>query len=76
MLLYLLEEVTIFYHSHFSDYVSSLEAKRLYTDAAEQLKRYLLHCKDPRKERFMRESLAVHVLLMPGDFSWILRTMT
>ena len=45
-------------HSHFTDYVSSLEAKRLYTDAAEQLKRYLLHCKDPRKERFIRENLA------------------
>ena len=45
-------------HSHFNDYVSSLEALRLYTDAAEQLKRYLLHCKDPRKERFIRENLA------------------
>ena len=45
--------------NHFSSYVSSVSAVCFCCDSAEELKKYLLYGKDPRKERFMRESLAV-----------------
>ncbi|MDJ0592320.1 MAG: ParM/StbA family protein [Pleurocapsa sp. MO_226.B13] len=40
------------------NYARSNEAESLYTDSAEQLKKYLLWCDVPGKERFMRDSLA------------------
>ena len=45
--------------AHFSGYVNSLSAKCFGCDSANELKKYLLYGKDPRKERFMKESLAV-----------------
>ncbi|MDJ0567761.1 MAG: ParM/StbA family protein [Pleurocapsa sp. MO_192.B19] len=46
-------------HSYFTDYVRFLEAESLYTDSAKQLKKYLLWCDVPGKERFMRSNLAL-----------------
>lgn len=54
--------------SHFSSYVNSVSAKCLNTDSANELKRYLLYGKDPRKERFMRDSLAVRFADVWGFF--------
>lgn len=45
--------------SHFFSYVDSVSAKCFGCDSANELKKYLLYGKDPRKERFMKESLAV-----------------
>ena len=46
-------------HSHFTEYVRSNEAESLYTDSARMLKKYLLWCEAPGKERFMKENLAL-----------------
>ena len=54
--------------NHFSGYVSSLSAKCFDTESANELKKYLLYGKDPRKERFMRESLAVRFADVWGFF--------
>ena len=54
--------------AHFSSYVNNLSAVCLNTDAANELKRYLLYGKDPRKERFMKESLAVRFADVWGFF--------
>ena len=54
--------------AHFSSYVNSVSAVCLNTDAANELKRYLLYGKDPRKERFMKESLAVRFADVWGFF--------
>ncbi len=54
--------------AHFSSYVSSLSAKCFSTDSANELKKYLLYGKDPRKERFMKESLAVRFADVWGFF--------
>ncbi|MDJ0573327.1 MAG: ParM/StbA family protein [Pleurocapsa sp. MO_192.B19] len=54
--------------NHFSSYVNSLSAKCFCTNSANELKRYLLYGKDPRKERFMRESLAVRFADVWGFF--------
>ena len=40
-------------------YAGSLKAESSYTDAAEELKKYLLWCDVPGKKRFMRENLAL-----------------
>ena len=40
-------------------YAGSLKAESSYTDAAEQLKKYLLWCDVPEKTRFMRSNLAL-----------------
>ena len=53
---------------YFSSYVDSLSAVCFYTDAANELKKYLLYGKDPRKERFMRDSLAVRFADVWGFF--------
>ncbi|PSB06143.1 hypothetical protein C7B62_23610 [Pleurocapsa sp. CCALA 161] len=53
---------------HFSRYVNSLSAKCFDTDSASELKKYLLYGKDPRKERFMRDSLAVRFADVWGFF--------
>ena len=45
--------------AHFSGYVNSVSAKCFGCDSANELKKYLLYGKEPRKERFMKESLAV-----------------
>ena len=45
--------------AHFSSYVDSVSAVCFCCDSANELKKYLLYGKDPRKERFMKESLAV-----------------
>ena len=45
--------------SHFSSYVDNLSARYFCCDSAEELKKYLLYGKDPRKERFMKSALAV-----------------
>ena len=52
----------------FSSYVNNLSAVCLNTDAADELKKYLLYGKDPRKERFMGESLAVRFADVWGFF--------
>ena len=44
---------------HFSSYVDNLSAQCFGCDSAEELKKYLLYGKDPRKERFMKSALAV-----------------
>ena len=44
--------------SRFRNYTISLGVKNFDNSASEELKKYLLHSKDPRKERFMRENLA------------------
>lgn len=54
--------------NHFSGYVNSLSAKCFDTQSANELKKYLLYGKDPRKERFMRESLAVRFADVWGFF--------
>ena len=54
--------------SHFSSYVDNLSAKCFSADSAEELKKYLLYGKDPRKERFMKESLAVRFADVWGFF--------
>lgn len=45
--------------SYFSSYVDSVSAKCFGCDSANELKKYLLYDKDPRKERFMKSALAV-----------------
>ena len=45
--------------SRFRNYTISLGVKNFDNSASEELKKYLLHSKDPRKERFMKEALAV-----------------
>ena len=54
--------------AHFSSYVNSVSAVCFYTHAADELKKYLLYGKDPRKERFMKESLAVRFADVWGFF--------
>ena len=44
--------------SRFRNYTISLGVKNFDNSASEELKKYLLHSKDPRKEKFMRENLA------------------
>ena len=54
--------------AHFSSYVDNLSAKCFSTDSANELKKYLLYGKDSRKERFMKESLAVRFADVWGFF--------
>ena len=44
--------------SRFRIYTTSLGVKNFDNSASEELKKYLLHSKDPRKEKFMEENLA------------------
>ena len=53
---------------HFSSYVDNLSAVCFGCDSANELKKYLLYGKDPRKERFMKESLAVRFADVWGFF--------
>ena len=52
----------------FSNYVDNLSAQYFCCDSANELKKYLLYGKDPRKERFMKESLAVRFADVWGFF--------
>ena len=54
--------------SHFSGYANNQLAKCFGCDSANELKKYLLYGKDPRKERFMKESLAVRFADVWGFF--------
>ena len=53
---------------HFSSYVNNLSAQYFCCDSANELKKYLLYGKDPRKERFIKESLAVRFADVWGFF--------
>lgn len=55
-------------NAHFSGYVDNLSAQYFCCDSAEELKKYLLYGKDPRKERFMKESLAARFADVWGFF--------